>query len=200
LETSSTVAAILPVQAPAVEKTKLCMMLFLASEALFFVLLILAYIYFHPAVSDGPSAPGDLDPKVTGIYTVLLLASSGTIWLAGRGLKKRSGNSFFGWLAITVILGVVFLAGQGIEYAKLLGEHVTISRNLFGTTFFTLTGIHGIHVLIGLILLAVLLGLALGGDGGRKQSVAFESASLYWHFVDAVWVVIFSIVYLWSAS
>jgi len=185
---------------PAVEKTKLCMMLFLASEALFFVMLVLAYVYFRSAVSSGPTAHSSLDPAVTGVYTVFLLASSGTVWLAGRGLKKQRRYSFFGWLAASVMLGAVFLAGQGLEYAKLLREQVSISRNLFGTTFFTLTGIHGIHVLIGLVLLTILFGLGLSGNSGRKQSIAFESISLYWHFVDAVWVVIFSIVYLWSAA
>ena len=167
---------------PVVEKTKLCMMLFLASEALFFVMLVLAYVYFRSAVSSGPTAHSSLDPAVTGVYTVFLLASSGTVWLAGRGLKKQRRYSFFGWLAASVMLGAVFLAGQGLEYAKLLREQVSISRNLFGTTFFTLTGIHGIHVLIGLVLLTILFGLglslAIAAESNRLPSKAFPSTGI----------------------
>ena len=95
-----------------------------------------------------------------------------------------------------MVLGAVFLTGQGNEYASLIGEDVTISRDLFGTTFFTLTGFHGLHVLIGLIMLGTLFGLELK----RKvpnPSKAMESVSIYWHFVDAVWIIIFPVVYLW---
>jgi len=181
-----------------IPKTKLCMLLFLASEAVFFLMLILAYVYFRGFVSSGPTAASSLDPKVTGIYTIFLLSSSGTVFLAGRSLKQRNRARFLSWLAVTVLFGAIFLVGQGREYAKLLANNVTINRNLFGTTFFTLTGLHGFHVFIGLLLMITLFGVIKAG--GEKQMIALESVSLYWHFVDVVWIVIFSIIYLWSAS
>ena len=101
------------------------------------------------------------------------------------------------WLLITILLGVTFLAGQGIEYADLLTHHVTISRDLFGSTFFTLTGFHGLHVFVGLLLLTLLLLLFVFGRKSKPALPGVESIAYYWHFVDAVWVVIFSIVYLW---
>ena len=97
---------------------------------------------------------------------------------------------------VTILLGAIFLFGQGMEWSALIKKNVTISSGLFGTTFFTLTGFHGFHVFVGLIMLSVLLGLALAGDFRNQQSSAVETVSLYWHFVDAVWIVIFSIVYL----
>jgi heme/copper-type cytochrome/quinol oxidase subunit 3 len=101
------------------------------------------------------------------------------------------------WLLVTVVLGAVFLIGQGWEYLRLIGENVTISRNLFGSTFFTLTGFHGLHVFSGLVALAILCGLAAAGWFAGPHSIALETVGWYWHFVDVVWIVIFSIIYLW---
>jgi heme/copper-type cytochrome/quinol oxidase subunit 3 len=113
-----------------------------------------------------------------------------------RGLEKKRSRAAAGWLAITVLLGAIFLAGQAHEYVDLWTNGVTVSRNLFATTFFTLTGFHGLHVLIGLIALSTLLGLVLRGDFDKKPSSALVAIGYYWHFVDVVWVVVFSIVYL----
>ena len=134
----------------------------------------------------------------TGIYTICLLASSVTIWWAGHSLKR--GNQTMVRLALlaTVILGAIFLFGQGQEYARLLGENVTVSRNLFGSTFFTLTGFHGFHGFMGLVAITILFGLAIGGWFRGPHSVALEAISLYWHFVDVIWIVIFATVYLWA--
>ncbi|HEY7908353.1 MAG TPA: cytochrome c oxidase subunit I [Thermomicrobiales bacterium] len=177
--------------------------LFLASEAVFFVLLILAFIYYHKNLfnqSSGspPNAGRVLDPAKTGIYTVCLLASSVTIWWAGHSLKR--GNQLMVRLSLfaTVVLGAVFLFGQGQEYARLISENITVSRNLFGSTFFTLTGFHGFHVFMGLVAITILLGLAIGGWFKGPHSVALEAVSLYWHFVDVVWIVIFTTIYLWA--
>jgi heme/copper-type cytochrome/quinol oxidase subunit 3 len=101
-------------------------------------------------------------------------------------------------LLTTFALGAVFLVGQGLEYAALLRSDVTISRDLFGTTFFTLTGFHGLHVFIGLLMISLLTGITLRGRRGQPRPGAVEAVSIYWHFVDAVWVVIFSVVYLWA--
>lgn len=184
-----------------VEKSKLGMGLFIASEATFFLFLILAYVYFRRSVTAGPTAANSLDPLKTGIYTIFLLASSLTVWLAGRSLQRGSSRMLRVWLLVTVALGAIFLFGQGREYARLLSLDVTVSRNLFGTTFFTLTGFHGFHVMVGVIALAVLLGLAVAGqfigEGKERRAEAVEAISMYWHFIDAVWVVIFAVVYLW---
>jgi heme/copper-type cytochrome/quinol oxidase subunit 3 len=104
------------------------------------------------------------------------------------------------WLAITMLLGAVFLYGEMQEYRKLLNENVTVSRDLFGSTYYTLTGFHALHVTIGLILLGISLFAALQRKRGRPQRIALECISYYWHFVDAVWVAVFSVVYLWSTS
>jgi len=177
--------------------------LFLASEAVFFVLLILAFVYYHKNffnASSGapPNAGRVLDPVRTGIYTICLLASSATIWWAGHSLKRGNQRMMRLSLFATVVLGAVFLYGQGREYQRLIGENVTISRNLFGSTFFTLTGFHGLHVFMGLVAIAILFGLALAGAFKKPHSVAIEAISLYWHFVDVVWIVIFATVYLWA--
>jgi heme/copper-type cytochrome/quinol oxidase subunit 3 len=174
---------------PPVTRVALGMLLFLASEAVFFIFLIIGYIYLHS--TDVQRASAALDPRVTGAYTIALLASSATIWLAGRGARVRRG-----WLVATIVLGAVFLVGQSREYWRLLHDDVTVSRNLFGTLFYTLTGIHGLHVAIGVVMMLVLAGVVWRSTKVAVDRVALESVSLYWHLVDVVWIVIFSVVYL----
>jgi heme/copper-type cytochrome/quinol oxidase subunit 3 len=183
------------------EKNKLAMTLFLLSESIFFLLLILAYVTYHSTHGNGPTAANSLNIVKTGVFSLFLFSSSFTVWRAGRGLEKKEGyrsGSALSWLALTIALGLTFLVGQGLEYADLLRRHVTISRDLFGTTFFTLTGFHGLHVLVGLVMLTVLLWTAARSSLRRLKPVAMEVVSLYWHFVDAVWVFIFGVVYLWA--
>ena len=104
------------------------------------------------------------------------------------------------WLSITIALGVLFMFGQAREYYDLLTGGVSVSRNLFATTFFTLTGFHGLHVMIGLVALCITLGLARAGKLHEHTMDGFGAVEWYWHFVDVVWVVVFSVVYLWGAS
>ncbi len=172
--------------------------LFLISEGAFFAFLIIAYVYFHVSMTSGPNASNSLDPLKTGIYTLFLLASSFTMGTAERKLRRGSRRGFEGWLLTTIIFGAIFLFGQGREYFHLYSENVTVSRNVFGTSFFTLTGFHGLHVLLGLLCLCILFGLALAGDFQDGRSNAIRSVALYWHFVDWVWVVIFSVIYVWA--
>ncbi len=181
------------------EKNKLGMSLFLASEVFFFGSLILAYIYYNftPVLPPGPNAASSLDPLTAGIFTFCLIASSGTLWLAERNLAHHNHSGVRLWLLATVALGLIFLLGQGREYLHLIGENVTISRNLFGTTFFTLTGFHGAHVTIGIIMLLSLFVISLMGRLPTSDSLTVELTGLYWHFVDVVWIVIFSLIYLW---
>ncbi len=170
--------------------------LFVASEAFFFISLIVSYLYYHNQASTGPASVQSLDIESTGIFTLFLLGSSLTMWRARKGLERQQPGAFKGWLLTTIVFGIVFLVGQGREYLHLYHEDVTVSRNIFGSSFFTLTGFHGLHVLIGLILLTILFGLALAGDFEDAESPAIESAEIYWHFVDAVWIVVFTVVYV----
>jgi heme/copper-type cytochrome/quinol oxidase subunit 3 len=182
------------------DKNKLGVLLFLASEAIFFLILILSFIYFRDSWINEPSPNpgGNLNILFTGIFSIALWGSSGTVWFAERSSKHGNSLLLKLGLAATIILGATFLIGQGLEYDRLLQMNVTISQNLFGTTFFTLTGFHGFHVLIGLTILTILLGLTLAGGPNAPGANAVGAVALYWHFVDLVWVVIFSIVYVWT--
>jgi heme/copper-type cytochrome/quinol oxidase subunit 3 len=200
-------------------KVKLGMAMFVLSEAVFFLMLILAYVFFHGSPESGVRPSVALDAPLTGVFTFFLLSSSATMWFAGLNLKRGNYIMLRFWLVVTIVFGAIFLIGQGTEYVHLFSRNITISQGLFGTTFFTLTGFHGLHVFFGLILLAILFGVAWapGPDEmlatsspakaaaaqrviATKQSVTMEAISIYWHFVDVVWIFIFSIVYLWTAS
>lgn len=186
------------------DKYKLGMGLFIASEAVFFLVLILAFVFYRdsPAVRSGPNVFNSLDVGHVAIFTACLYSSSITIHLAGRSHKRGKNAAWQLWLLLTIGLGATFLYGESTEYMDMTSRlGLTPHRDLFGSTFFALTGFHGFHVLVGLTLLAILFGLGMGGNlrGGRHPA-AVQSISLYWHFVDAVWVVIFPMVYLWSLA
>ncbi|MDQ3809808.1 MAG: cytochrome c oxidase subunit I [Chloroflexota bacterium] len=168
---------------------------FIFSEATFFGALIVAFLQYRGR-SQG-FGPHDLDLPRTFIFSLCLFASSGTIYLAERRLHGDDQRGFLRlWLA-TLALGAIFLLGQVSEYALLYAEGVTISTNLFTSGFFTLTGFHGLHVLVGLIALGVIAVLARSGDFRRgRRRAAVDAVAIYWHFVDGVWVVVFSLVYL----
>ncbi|HYR94130.1 MAG TPA: cytochrome c oxidase subunit 3 [Methylomirabilota bacterium] len=162
------------------------MALFIASESIFFLSIVAAYVALRPG--GLVAAKSELDIARTAVFSVFLFASSATMGIAERRASR-------GWLLLTAGLGAVFLAGQGLEYARLLSSGIGPSTNLFGTTFFTLTGLHGLHVLVGLIAISALF-LAARSRPKRVRPVAWEAVAWYWHFVDAVWVVVFSVVYL----
>lgn len=169
---------------------------FIFSEAGFFGVLILAYLYFYAHPQQGPSAK-DLEVGRTLIFSVCLFASSFTFWRAEIGLRENRRASMLGWLGLTIVLGAVFLIGQATEYWNLFKSGVDVGTNIFATSFFTLTGFHGLHVFIGLLALLILFWLAWRGDfADGKHSDAFESAGYYWHFVDVVWVFVLLTVYL----
>ncbi|MCA1644377.1 MAG: cytochrome c oxidase subunit I [Chloroflexi bacterium] len=168
---------------------------FIFSEVTFFGALIVAFLEYRTR-SAGPG-PRDLDVLRTLIFSLFLFASSGTVYLAERRLAKNDQRGFLTlWLA-TIGLGAVFLVGQITEYMRLYADGVTLGTNLFTSAFFTLTGFHGLHVLVGLIALSVIGLLARAGDfRDERRRVAVDGVSIYWHFVDGIWVVIFSLVYL----
>jgi cytochrome c oxidase subunit I+III len=169
---------------------------FLFSEVGFFGTLILAYLYFYAHPQTGPG-PKELDVPRTLVFSMCLFASSFTFWRSEVAMRKKRRGSMLGWLALTIALGAVFLGGQANEYWKLYQTGVDLSTNMFSTTFFTLTGFHGLHVLIGLITLLVFLWMAWEGDSVyAKFDDAFKCVGYYWHFVDVVWVFVLSTVYL----
>ncbi|MGH8100246.1 MAG: cbb3-type cytochrome c oxidase subunit I, partial [Chthoniobacterales bacterium] len=168
---------------------------FIFSEAGFFGILILAYLYFYAHPQAGPG-PKELDLKRTLIFSVCLFASSFTFSRSEIALRAKRRGSMLGWLVFTVALGAVFLVGQAGEYWKLFQSGVEVSTNLFATSFFTLTGFHGLHVLIGLVALLIFLWLAWQGDFASGPGSAFEAAGYYWHFVDVVWIFVLFTVYV----
>jgi cytochrome c oxidase subunit 1/cytochrome c oxidase subunit I+III len=180
-------------ESPRLAKPRLTAALFIASETIFFIALIVAFLVFtFKKDTAGEFAQSSLDPMRTGIFTAILVLSSFTLWLAERGMKR--GASGKGWLAATIVLGAIFLGGQAVEYIGLLNNEVTINSSLFATSFFTLTGFHAFHVFLGLVALGVCGFLLIRKKPGGHA--ALGGVSLYWHFVDIVWLVVFAIVYL----
>lgn len=166
---------------------------FVVSETGFFGTLILAFIYFNVQPQLGP-APKVLDLLRTGIFSLCLFASSFTMWRSEKAQHRGSHRGMMTWLALTIALGAVFICGQGLEYRDLIANHMLIDTNLFATTFYTLTGFHGIHVIVGLLLMLIILTVA-GGFKGKPFS-ALGMAAIYWHFVDIVWVLVLTVVYI----
>jgi len=183
-------AATFPVPRISISPARMVMLFFISSESIFFISLIVMYssYAFHFTSSQ-------LDIKRTFWFSLALFASSGTMILAEKFLDRGNKKGFTALLLTTITLGAIFLVGQLTEYAKLYSESVKInSPGEFGTTFFTLTGFHGFHVFMGLIALTSLLFLAKDWRPGHDSPV--KTVGYYWHFVDGIWVFIFSIVYL----
>jgi cytochrome c oxidase subunit I len=170
-------------------------LVFVSSELFFFGSLIVTFIAYRTRSTSGPG-PEVLDVPRMALFSLALWASSATLVFAERRLRRDDVRGFRLGVLATLALGAVFLAGEASEWAKLVGEGVTIDRNLFTSAFYTLTGFHGLHVLVGLVALAVLAVVAADLRPGRRG--AMEAVATYWHFVDALWVVIFSLVYLWT--
>ena len=172
------------------------MVFFVGSESFFFLALIISYVYYsHPGGSLSQTATF-LNVPLTAVFSFFLFTSSLTIMLAEKAMMKGNLKRCLVWLLLTIGLGLVFLTGQAHEYAGLISDHVTISRDVFGSAFFTLTGFHGLHVLIGIITLSILAIMLYTKKFSRILNNIFPSAAIYWHFVDAVWVVVFSVVYI----
>lgn len=170
--------------------------LVVGTEAMFFLSLIVAFIYFSLSPAFKHQQINVLDIKSTGAFSLLLFSSSFTFWRAESNFKNGRIKRLQFWLVLTILLGTVFLFGQGKEYLKLLNEHVTVASSTFGTSFFTLTGFHGLHVFVGLIILLIVTCLAFLGDFDVGGSSVISTVGIYWHFVDIVWVFVFFIVYV----
>ena len=170
---------------------------FLLSEVAFFSTLIVTYVTFLGKDIVGPTPARALSlPLVIGTTTCLLLSSL-VIHVAERALARGQRNQFCLLWGATILLGATFLLGTAFEWFELIFiKRLTISRNLFGTTYYTLVGFHAVHVTGGVIAMLIVLGLALRGKVTEKNQTGVELVSWYWHFVDAVWVVVFLVVYV----
>jgi len=164
-------------------------------ESAMFTIFVVAYLFYIGKSLTGPYPADVLETPI--VSTICLLASSLTIVLAARAFRRESGGGFRLWWATTILLAAVFLASTAAEWKRLIVDHhLTISTNLFGTTFYSLVGLHASHVIVGLTLLMLVLVLSLKGSIRQADGERIEMISWYWHFVDAVWIAVFTVVYL----
>ena len=175
---------------------KLMIKLVVGTEAMFFIALIMAFVYFSFTPGFKQHQVNSLDIRSTGIFSLFLFSSSFTYWRAEVNFRKGRFGKLKLWLLLTLLLGAIFLFGQGREYFKLFGENISVGSGIFGTSFFTLTGFHGLHVFVGLIVISMITCLAFLGDYAESASNVISTVGIYWHFVDIVWVVVFFIVYV----
>jgi cytochrome c oxidase subunit 3/cytochrome o ubiquinol oxidase subunit 3 len=181
--------------APRPYRGTVAMFALIIAESALFTIFVVAYIFYLGKSLSGPTPRQVLELPI--FNTVCLLSSSLTIWLAERQLEGRRVSRFGIWLAITIALGLIFLAGTALEWHKLIYQDgLTISTNLFGTTFYSLVGLHATHVVLGLLMLSSLLLFTITGKVTEDQAPRIGVLALYWHFVDAVWVVVFTVVYI----
>src|ERR1700746_3197871 len=167
----------------------------LVAESAIFTIFVVAYLLSWGKSLTGPPPRQVLETPI--FYTICLLSSSLTIHLAAKFLARGIGFAFLGLWLFTIALGSLFLYGTAQEWHRLIYEHgLAISTNLFGTTYYSLVGLHAFHVIAGLIMLSIVLLFGLAGRVGPEQSARVDVLSLYWHFVDAVWVVVFTVVYV----
>jgi cytochrome c oxidase subunit 3/cytochrome o ubiquinol oxidase subunit 3 len=167
----------------------------IAAEAAIFTIFVVAYVYYIGKSLAGPMPRDVLDVPI--FYTICLLSSSLTIHFAIGALKKGNVRGFGAWWFTTIALGGVFLYGTAREWYRLIYvEGVTISTNLFGTTYYSLVGLHGFHVVVGLLALSAVMCFTFLGNVKEEHTDRVDVLSIYWHFVDAVWVVVFTVVYV----
>ncbi len=175
---------------------KLLMWVFLSSDCLFFGALIATYMVYRGQSLVGPYPDQIIDVPITTISTFVLLCSSFSMVQALAATNRNDQRGIQLWLLATAGLGSIFIGFQVYEFNLFKNEGLTLGTNLFGATFFTLTGFHGAHVTLGIIWLLGLFFVARKGRLGPKTSLDVEIAGLYWHFVDIVWIVIFTLLYL----
>jgi cytochrome c oxidase subunit 3 len=176
-------------------KRRVGMSALITGESAIFTIFVVAYVFYVGKSLTGPTPAQVLE--VPTLSTICLLSSSLTIWRAEKAIEDERIASFTLWLATTIALGAAFLTETALEWKKLIFQDgLTISTNLFGTTFYSLVGLHATHVVVGLLLLTTTLVFSLLGWVDSRHSERFGVIALYWHFVDGVWVVVFTVVYL----
>lgn len=184
-------------EATGVSNQKMAMWLFLSSEVVFFAVLISTYLFYKGMFSQGNLSPEELfDIPFTSVSSFILLMSSLTMVLSHNFYEIKNYEKSRIWIFATAFLGILFISGQIYEYTEFIQSGLTISSSIFGTAFYFVTGFHGLHVVIGVILLLT-TGSQIGPNkNNRKYGLSIESLALYWHCVDIVWIVIFTVVYL----
>jgi len=174
---------------------KVGMACLIIAESAIFTIFVIAYLFYAGKSMAGPTPREVLETPI--FFTICLLSSSLTIHFAARFLARGGRGGFLGFWFLTIFLGGLFLFGTGQEWHRLIYERgLTVSTNLFGTTYYSLVGLHAFHVTVGLILLSTVFLFGLAGRVGSEHSARVETLSMYWHFVDAVWVVVFTVVYI----
>ena len=171
------------------------MFVLIVAEAAIFTIFVVAYLFYIGKSLTGPAPKDVLSAPI--FYTICLLSSSLTIHLAAKALRRGSVRSFgILWFA-TIALGAAFLCGTAKEWHRLIyRDGLTITTNLFGTTYYSLVGLHGFHVVVGLVSLSIVMALTLLGNVGSEHAERVDVLSLYWHFVDVVWIIVFTVVYV----
>ena len=167
----------------------------IAAEAAIFTIFVVAYLFYVGKSATGPQPKDVLDAPI--FYSICLLSSSLTIHFAAKALRKGKARDFAKWWGATILLGAAFLFGTAAEWRRLIyHDGLTISTNLFGTTYYSLVGLHGFHVIVGLLLLSLVMAFTFRGNVGQEHAYRIDVLSIYWHFVDAIWVVVFTVVYV----
>jgi heme/copper-type cytochrome/quinol oxidase subunit 3 len=191
--------ALHPETSTGIPNRKLAIWTFIGSECLFFASLISVYLVYKGKSLVGPYPSEIFEIPLVTVGTALLLFSSLFVVLALNGCEQGNRKKFLGWLAMTILCGLFFISMQVYEFTHFFHEGLTMQKNLFGASFFTLTGFHGTHVTIGVIWLASIFIEGVRGHVPPAKALNFEMAALYWHFVDVVWIVIFPVVYLMNS-
>lgn len=175
---------------------KLAMWLFLGSECLLFGGLISTYMLYRGRISTGPHPSAIFDIPFTSVSSFVLLMSSLTMVLAVTSAQRRDDARTNLWLTVTALLGATFIGGQVYEFTTFYREGLGFTTSLFGSSFYSLTGFHGVHVSVGVIMLLSVMGMIKKNKIVGDKAEVVELIGLYWHFVDIVWIVIFTLVYL----
>ncbi len=184
------------VAAPGLSNNKLAMWLFLGSECLLFGGLISTYMLYRGRRGSGPGPGQVFDIPLTSVSSFILLMSSLTMVLAVNSAKRLDDRNTKMWLMVTALLGSLFVGGQVYEFTAFYHEGLGFTTSLFSSSFYTLTGFHGVHVTLGVVMLIALAAIIGRGRISGDKAEVVEMIGLYWHFVDVVWVVIFTLVYL----
>ena len=190
----STMPRTMPAQWTLPSRGRIGMFCLIAAEAAIFTIFVVAYLFYIGKSIAGPTPQQVLEVPI--FFTICLLGSSLVIHFAERALERGRLSSFKVLWFLTFALGATFLLGTGLEWRRLIERGLTISTNLFGTTYYSLVGLHALHVTVGLIGFVVVMAFALAGRMTEQHAPRISVFSLYWHFVDAVWVVVFTVVYI----
>ena len=178
------------------DNSKLAMWAFLGSECLFFGSLISTYLLYRSKAGSGPTPAEIYDIPYTSVSSFVLLMSSLTMVLALAAIQRGNERGLRVWLLATAFLGMTFIGGQIYEFTTFYEEGLALSKSPFGSSFFVLTGFHGAHVTVGILMLLLLTGMSLAGRVPQAEARKVELIGLYWHFVDIIWIIIFTVVYL----